>query len=470
LSTPTVPLPSAFANVAAKARKIGKAFASNAAGTVLGQLVQLVAIPLQLHHLGAAQFGLLVLFNSLVAAGSLTDGGIGPTVLRFVARAHHLPRALEHVIASSFTVILMISVAVATVAVGGTWAWVEWHGTGPVAGTVDPLLLSALLAAAVASSMVSWLGLNTLRGLRHYGVFAMCESIQRVVLPLVCTGIAIVTHDVGAVLIALCAWTAVSAIVTLAIAVRRARVRLHVTTNLRYFRRHMFAFSRWVWAQSIFSYAGTQADRLVVAGAMSLSALGIYAVALSAANALSAALTAGAAFLMPEAASRLSDRAWLAKAFMRYTLLFSAVSAGIIVVFTPFAHLALDLWVGAPVAVQVLPILLPLLWTISNAVASTPSGHILNAMGHSRFVAITGACANTFVLAAMLAGGTLFGLWGVIGAKLCALPIGFAIRAYTARRVFGLPHPVLVALKMVWPTLVGALVILPLSWQLLIGH
>lgn len=463
-----MPSTSRSRSLAHQARRIGAAFASNAAGTVLGQIVQLVAIPLQLHYLGAAQFGLIVLFNSLVAAGSLTDAGIGPTVLRFVARTDRHPRALEHVVASSLTVILGISLALAVLALGGTWAWTAWHGAAKVAGTVDPIVLAALVAAAVAASMVSWLGLNMLRGLRHYRAFALCESIQRVVMPLLCTAVAMVTRDASAVLAALCVWTALAAIVTLAFAARRARVRIHLTRNLRYFRRHMFAFSRWVWAQSVFAYAGSQADRLIVAGAMSLSALGIYAVAVSAANALLAVLSAGGAFLLPEAASRLSDRAWLTRAFLRYTLLFSAVSALGVALFTPVARPVLDLWVGATVAQQVLPILLPLLWTISNAAASAPSSHILNAMGHSRFAAVAGMVANSLVLIAMLAGGSLFGLWGVIGGKLFGLPLGFGIRAVTARKVFGLPHPVRAAFKMLWPTLLGALVMLPLSWYWLV--
>jgi hypothetical protein len=153
---------------------------------------------------------------------------------------------------------------------------------------------------------------------------------------------------------------------------------------------------------------------------------------------------------------------------VRYTLLFSAVSALGIIAFIPLARPVLDLWVGAPIAVQVLPILLPLLWTIGNAAASAPSNHILNAMGHSKFAAAAGATANTLVLLLMVAGGALFGLWGVIGGKLVALPLSLGIRAVTAARIFGLPRPVRTAFTMLWPTLAGGLVVLPLSWYLLV--
>lgn len=459
-----------FRSLAGKARKLASVFASNAAGTVLGQLVMLVAIPAQLHHLGAAQFGLLVLFNSFVAAGALTDAGIGPTVQRFVARTDRHPKALEHVIASSLTVILIISAAITVLGLAGMQVYVLAKGAAPVAGSVHPLTLAALVAAAVSASMVSGLGLNILRGLRHYRVFALCESIHRVVLPLLSTLVAVLTRDAKAVLLTVCLWTLASALATLWYAGRRAGVPIHMTRNLRYFRRSMFNFSRWVWAQAVFAYAGSQADRLVVAAAMSLSALATYAIAVSAANALLAVMTAGGAFLLPEAASRMSDRAWLSRSFVRFTMLFSGASALAIVCFLPIARPVLELWVGVAAAGQILPILLPLLWTISNAAASAPGNHILNAMGHSKFAAIAGAIANTLVLASMIIGGAMFGLWGVVGAKLMSLPFGFCIRATTAHRIFKMPHPISTAIRMLWPTLVGVLVVLPLSWYLMIRN
>jgi O-antigen/teichoic acid export membrane protein len=119
---------------------------------------------------------------------------------------------------------------------------------------------------------------------------------------------------------------------------------------------------------------------------------------------------------------------------------------------------------------QVLPILLPLLWTISGAASSGPSHHILNAMGHSKFAAAASMVANGAVLTAMLLGGSLFGLWGVIAGRLFSLPLGVGIRAVTAKRIFGLPHPTRTALKILWPTLAGALVALPLSWWWLVAR
>jgi len=295
--------------------------------TVLGQIVQLLAIPLQLHYLGPAQFGLIVLFNSLVAAGSL-DGRRhrphGAALRRSHRPAPESPRARDRVKPHGNPDHLRRD---RRGGLAGTQAWISWHGATPVAAPYTRRA-RGLVAAAVSASMVSWLGLNMLRGLRQYRVFALCESIHRVVLPLLC-GRGGGDHPGRClVLLALCVWTTVAAAVTLRYAGRRAQVRLHLTRNLRYFRRRMFSFGRWVWAQSVFAYAGSQADRLVVAGAMGLSALGIYAVAVSAANAFLAVFHCR--WGVPAARSGEPARPiarGLTQAFVRYTLLFSAVSA-----------------------------------------------------------------------------------------------------------------------------------------------
>ncbi len=451
-----------------KARRVASLFASNAVGTVLGQVVQLVAIPAQLHYLGAAQFGLLVLFNSFVMAGALTDAGIGPTVLRFVGRTERHPKALEHVIASSLTAILILSAVVSALGIGLGWAYGTQNGGVRIADSATPILLAVFIVSAIAASMVVGLGLNILRGLRQYRAFSLCESAHRIFLPLLSTAAAVIWRDASAVLLVNVIWTLLAAIGILIYATRKVGVPLHLTNNLRYFKRRMFSFSRWVWVQSAFAYGGSQADRFIVAGFMDLQALAPYSIAMSVANSLLAVLAAGGGFLLPEATSRLNDRAWLARSFVQYTTLFSAISAASILLFIPMSPYLLNVWLGASHGVKVLPILLAVLWIISNASSSTPGSQLLNAMGHSKFAAFAGAAANGFILLAMLLGGHLWGLWGIVGARMLSIPFGFCIRALTAQRIFNIPRPLWVAIKMVWPTLAGTLIVFPLSWYLLV--
>jgi O-antigen/teichoic acid export membrane protein len=448
-------------------RRLSALLVTNASGTVVGQLVMLITIPAQLRALGAEQFGLIVLFNSFVAAGALTDVGIGPTVLRFVALTHRHPRALQHVVASSLTVILLLSAVVATLGVGLGYVFSALRDGELVAGRISAPALAALIVIAIAASMCSGLGLNLLKGLRLYRAFAIAEMSQRIAIPVLTTLAAVLTRDVRIVLATGCLGLISSAVLLVWVGARLARIDLYLTTHLRYFRRRMLNFSRWIWVQAVFGYLGGQADRLIVAATMSLSALAVYAVAMSVANAMTAALSAGGSFLLPEASSRLGDKVWLTTTYVRFTQVFSAVSAVSIIAFLPLAESLLTLWVKSGITAQVLPMLLPLLWTVSSASASVPGTLIMNAMGHTRFAAVLGMVNNTVLLSFMCVAGFLYGLPGVIAAKLMSVPIGYAARAITARHVFAIPNAPWVALKMLWPTIAGALFVLPVSLYIL---
>ncbi|MDL2337693.1 MAG: oligosaccharide flippase family protein [Pseudomonadota bacterium] len=453
---------------APQARRLASVFASNASGTVLGQAVQLVTIPLQLRFLGAEQFGLLVLFNSFVMAGSMADAGIGPTTLRYVARKCHSRRSVEHVVASGLTVLCAMFLGLSVLALLGAAAYAHWALPPETANAMGPVVYVGFVLLALGASMLCGLGHNILKGLQQYKRFAVLESIHRMGLPLVTTATAVCTGQVTWVLVSSCVWMLMSACLTLRVVIVRAGIAIRLTRHLHYFRKRMLSFSSWTWVQAVFGYLGTQADRLIIASVMSLSTLAAYAVAMSVTNAALAVMSAGASFLIPESASRVNDMDWLRRSFTRFTFLLSAVSALSIVAILPFAELLLSAWLGAGSATLVFPILVPLLWTFSNAATSIPGNYMATAMGHSKAVALMGAAGNSIVLISMIAGGMTFGLYGVLGGKLSSILVGFCIRCELARRVFLIPNAAAAATRMVWPTLLGCFLVLPLSWYYLV--
>lgn len=430
---------------------------ANALGTVVAQVAQVIAIPIQLRSLGAEQYGMMALFLSFVAVGSVVDAGISSTSLRFVARSRDRPKLLRHVLASSLTVILMIS---ALFLLGGQAVAaliVALSGKSSIGG-MDLPLLTALVTTGVATTILLSFGLGILRGLRSYRLFSICETSARLLLVIAVTATAAFTGEVLYVIISYTAVTGLAALAVLGVALREARAPFRLTTNLHYFRRHMANFSKWIWLQSVVGYLGAQADRFVVAAFMNLETLSMYSIAMSLATALSVASNAAAGFLLPEAAARLRQREWLAASFIRLTFLLSAATSVIVLAFSPFADPLLTLWLGPPYGSSVALFLVPLLWVVSSTVTSIPGTQLAVAMGHVRLTAIAGLIGNGIVLTGIVLGGWWFGTMGVVGAKLLALPLGFSIRAVIAAKVFKLRPPILVALKVTWPTLAGAAV------------
>lgn len=440
----------------------GKLFSllfSNGFGTAAGQAAQIIAIPIQIQSLGTANFGLLALFLSLVAASTIADGGIGSTTLRFVARSAKRPKLTEYVLASGITAILIIGIGIGLLAqaMGLIYAlaWGDGSGTSGRAGVA---LIAVLVSAAIVMSMLANVGMNTLRALRQYRTFAISETTYKLLQPLVLTIVALTTGDITAVLFYYCIVIGVYTLIILVLAARLAGVRLMLTFNFHYFRRRMLNFSKWVWVQSMFGYLGSQADRFVVAGFLGLEVLGFYSVAMSVANSLLALASAAAGFLLPEVARRLGRHDWLVETFRYSTFLLSTVSATANLAITPVAPFVLGLWLGSDNAAQVLPFAIPLLWAASSMITSIPATQFLNAMGRAQLGAMIGMFSNFASLASLIILGWLFGASGIIAAKLLALPLGLAARTIVIDRVFKLQRPALEALSLTWPVLFGTII------------
>jgi len=451
-------------------RRLALLFSTNAAGTLLGQITLIITIPIQLRFLGTEQFGLIALFNAFVVASTLVDAGIGPTALRFIARSERNKILLAHVVASSITVISIIATITAATIIGGGLIYSLKISNEPLAGSIKPWLFVLCIGLSIATSMFASFGLSMLRGLRHYRQFAIVESLNRTATPIIITITAIYTKDVKLCIVASCAWSALIAALTLVYASNKTRLKIRFTLNLRFFKRRMFNFGRWVWIQSIAAYLGSQIDRFVVAGFLSLSALAAYSIAMSIANALVAAVTSGGGFILPEAAARSTNHDWLRSTFRRATFVFSALSATCICLAIPFLPMFLNLWVGQPMKEAVLPLILALLWVAANSITSAPANYLLNAMGKTREAAIYGIAGNISITAMVLFGGTIAGVTGVLGGKLGSIIVGFAIRFHIAKSVFHEKHPLRFTISVIWPTILGASIAIPISYMLLVNH
>lgn len=426
-----------------------------------GQIAQLLVIPFLLHALGTERYGLFALFLAIVASGGILDAGVGPTVLRFVARAGRRSLLVEHIVASAITVVLLIGIVIFVLASAAA-ALFPVILSQNIGGQVSTFSFVLLTTASLVFAMLATVALNAIRGARKYRVFSFGETGLRVLQPLVVTGAAIWSGSITVVLASYCLVTGILAAILLLVMARQTGIELRLATDLRYFRRRMLRFGRWIWVQAICGYAGTQADRFIVLSLTDLHTLGIYSVAASVANGIMGVAGAASGFLVPEAAARIGRKDWLFRTFKRATLLLSGLSSLGILLLMFAAPGLLDLWLGEPRGREVVPFLLPLLWVTASGITSIPATNIANVVGAVRLTATIGIVANLVTLTSMVVGGHLFGPFGVVFGKWISLPMAVVARAIVLRYVFGSTRAFGPALILMAPTLLGAA--LGLAW------
>jgi O-antigen/teichoic acid export membrane protein len=100
-------------------RRVARSIATNSAGRFIGLASWLVLTPFMLHQLGAADYGLLVVIQSVLGFTSLLDLGIGGAVTRFVAQ--HVTRgefdAAHHLVATALRLYVLIGLGIVVVSI-----------------------------------------------------------------------------------------------------------------------------------------------------------------------------------------------------------------------------------------------------------------------------------------------------------------------------------------------------------------
>jgi O-antigen/teichoic acid export membrane protein len=99
--------------------RVVRSIATNSAGRFIGLVSWLVLTPFMLQQLGAADYGLLVVIQSVLGFSSLLDLGIGGAVTRFVAQ--HVARgefdAARRVVATALRLYLLVGLGIIVVSV-----------------------------------------------------------------------------------------------------------------------------------------------------------------------------------------------------------------------------------------------------------------------------------------------------------------------------------------------------------------
>ena len=393
-------------------------------------LLMLAATPVLVRSLGTAEFGLLMLVNSVAGVGSAGSLGMGAATIKFVSSAVGRNDRAEAVQVIRSTLGLAVA------------------GTALVAGLViatAPLLarhvfekmgahgevMAALMFAAFNLLVMQIDGVfaSGLRGLERFGTAARLEIGFKVTAVLAAMLVAWLTRDLYAVLIASGSCLAASGLAkgwTLGRVLGQSVLRVDLANRAMV--RMVLGFGWWNWLSGIGSLLFVHADRLLIGALIGAKAVGYYAVCTQLAQQVHAVPAAAMAFLFPLISRRLQTDDGRALGRVRdYGVAVNvAISLTLGVGMIVFGPLLLALWMGEDFAANSSHILLWL--TVAYFVLSLNVAPYYLLLGHdeARYVSVANLAGGGMGVAAAV---VLLPMVGVIGAAQARLVLGLTTLA-----------------------------------------
>jgi O-antigen/teichoic acid export membrane protein len=443
----------------------------NGLASVLGLLVPLAvylgATPILLHDLGAAQFGVLVLFVAAVLLINSFDFGLATGGVRALGQCRQ-PEALRRfraVAAEIWAAMLLLgaSIALLVYLLEETLlvlSGLDVHALGGYAPLALPMAIffgfGAGALATIPRALERFAGLTLIQVLA--GSFNWLGAVV-----LVRMG-----YDLESVLLWFAAMPGLSCL-ALAWWANRLVGGLRWLPGWRFPElRHSFSFGLHSFVGQVAAAATYQADKFLVTYFLGMAAAGYYGLASGLAFRFLTLAAALSGFVFPRAVrlSAASDVVGLRQTYLiasRYVLL---VSWPVLVVAQLLGTTFLRLWVGSEAVEAAGTVLLVLLVAYFVASLSVVAAQIFSGMGNARIGAVFSVLGGSINLVACLVLVPQWGLTGAAAASLLSMLQVFGFRVLLHRKLALESWPFLgLCLRMAVATLVPfALLRLSVAW------
>jgi O-antigen/teichoic acid export membrane protein len=386
------------------------------------QIGLLLAAPVLLRHLGAAQLGIWMLASAVVSSGSLLSQGFGDAAVKYIAM--YRGRKDEQGIARVIRGMLAINTFLGGVLSLGLMLFAPYvaHHIAHLEPASQQGCIVALRIGAALLFLRSIDGVSTgaLRGLEQYGVAARISMGSRLGALLAAVILAMNSHGVAAIMVAtLCITTA--ALIAQAVAVIRHTTGVIFLPSLHRETMKMIAdFGCYSWLQSIAALVFGQADRLVVGIFLGAPAVAVYGICTQAAQPIHGLIGAGFHVLFPKisARSEISMPAQLKPMIVSAFKTNLALAALFALPVILFSRPLLTLWMGRDFAHQGAPVLAILATGFAFLALNVTAHYASLAFGMVRSVTAFSLAAGAVMLAAMYLLTPSFGLVGAACARL----------------------------------------------------
>ena len=322
----------------------------NLVGVGLPTLVGIAAVPILLRGLGTEKFGILTLYWALIGSLSLFDLGLGRALTQVVASTLAVPGSRDGVGRVAVTGLILMTIW--GIAVGVALAFLA-----PTLVTNWLRVSDSIRPEAIASLRLLAVGIPTV--VTSAGVRGLLEAFQQfrlsnliriplglvtfagpvIILPFSHSLVAIVSILVVARIIALIAYFMASLrFIVLHRAITATQVRAALS---------LVRMGLWMSVSNILGPALVYADRFLISGLVSVSAVAYYAVPFDVLTRLLVIPSAIAGVTFPAfATSFASDQARTTKIFLFATKATAAVMFVLVLGVVAFGHQLLVYWVG----------------------------------------------------------------------------------------------------------------------------
>jgi O-antigen/teichoic acid export membrane protein len=423
---------------------------ANVGGTLVGLVVGFVTMPLVVHHLGPAQFGLWVLATGIVGYVGVLDLGLAPTLVNEAAAllAHDAPqnapddapdarRRLGETASTIFALYAVLGAlgGICLVAVG-VLAGSLFHVPADDLATFRAVLLVVGVQTALGLPMSVWNGL--LSGLQAFHVVNAIGAVTTLVrgvltIALVLAGYGLVALVAASFAVTCVAWTVSWWCVHRRVPGLRVRMGAFRRTRLREIGRFSGAMVVWTLAGA----ALHQLDRVLIGVVLPVASLTTYEVGARLANYSRTVLHSWLSTVMPATSALVArgERRRLRTLYLRSTRYLLVSYGGVALVLVGLGEPLVRLWMGAGFAEGYA--VMALLVAGSLVQSQSVVAHVmLPGMGEirvfTRFMAVYPIVTATCAIAGILAGG-LVGLAAGTTLSIVVMETAFLVLVVRSR-------------------------------------
>jgi O-antigen/teichoic acid export membrane protein len=387
----------------------------------------LISTPYLLRHMGATQFGVWVLANSVASGGSTLSTGFGDAAIKYVAMyrgkgdAAGVARIVQGMIFINLTLGAFLAVAV--------WGLAPFAASRIV--SIDANMRQAcqqsfrIAGLVLAVRSIDGVFGSTLRAFERYDTAVRISIYSRIIV--LVTAIALVARGLGVVkimLATLCVSAVAAVVQGRALKVTAGKIRLLPSLH-RETLTTLAGFGCFSWLQALSAVFFGQADRLVIGMLMGAPTVAVYALCDQAAQSIHGTVAAAFHVLFPHLSTRLERES---PTEVRYTLwaafrLNVALSMLLGVPMIVLSRSILTIWISHGFAEQAWPMLSILAAGSALLAMNVTAYYGLLAAGRIRLVMSVNLAAGAAMLLAMILLTPRFGAVGTACGWLIPGPI-----------------------------------------------